>query len=152
MVKAVITGEKRLGGFVPATISVGLGLAVGAVAALNSTEFVQWFSAVTEDDILEANTIASRVALVVVAAAGLAFIGVILDVVHAPESRWVDLVVRCLALSAGATALVGSLLALPPTIHEAVGVAVSWAGGAVIVFALGAGVIRNSRRAKARPQ
>lgn len=139
--------ESRRGGFLPTLISFGVGVVLGAVAALVPAQWVASLLFMNTEEAAVLDTLDARIALIVVVAAFAAFVGVAFDVLHAPESAGVDLFVRCCALVAGSTALIGALIAIPRALQGSFNFA---ATGILIVILVGlliVGGIRNARRA-----
>ncbi|MFJ4174721.1 hypothetical protein [Microbacterium sp. NPDC089696] len=138
----------RGGGFWWASLSFGVGAALGALSALYTVEIAAFVLQSDTEKLVELNSLPARVALVVAVAAFIAFIGIALDVVHSSESPRVNLAVRCFALAAGTTAFIGSWLALPFALNTALTILVTTLLIAVIVGTLIVGVVLNSRKAK----
>ena len=93
------------------------------------------------------DTLDARVALIVAVAALAAFVGVALDVLHTAESAGVNLFVRCTALVAGSTALIGALIAIPRALQDSFNFATVGILTIVVVALFIIGAVRNARRA-----
>lgn len=138
----------RGGGFWWALVSFTSGAIVGGLSAYYTVDIAAVALQLNRDEVAQLNSLPARIALVVAVAAFIAFIGVMLDVVHTSESSGVNLTVRCLALAAGTTAFIGSWMALPFALNTALTILSTTILIAVIVGTLIVGVILNSRKPK----
>lgn len=99
---------------------VAAGLTIGGLLAIHSVGIVAAVSpTMTTEELLTVNSVTSRLALVAAAAGLIGFIGLLLDVIYTGDSPWVDLWVRTIALTAGATAFVAAWTAMPGPMHVA---------------------------------
>lgn len=141
----------RIGGFVHAAWGFLVGGIIGAWLSLASVDIVANFTTMTTKQLEEVNSVPARVAVVVAAAALIAFIGLLLDVLHKSDGPRYDFAVRQMGLIAGTTAVVGSWIALPATANAAL---TFWVVLGLIAIAIGAlivGVALKSKPSAAAP-
>lgn len=141
----------RLGGAIHATWGFGLGSIIGVALVVLPVPLAASVLTLSEAQVAELSSTSSRLALVVAAAALVAFVGVLLDVLHSADTKGGSLAVRQCALIAGTIGFYGSWLAMPPTLHEATTTWVVAILVAVIVFTFLVGAILRARKAIRKP-
>lgn len=147
--ETVVTPQsKRYGGFWATGVSFAIGAGLGVWAALCAPSVASSFLPLNAAEAVELDSLPARITLVVAVAAFVGFIGLMLDVVHVPESPGVSLVVRCLALTAGTTAFIGSWLSMPYALNQALTVYVIVFLSFVFVATLIVGLVLKSRISK----